>query len=288
MFQNRWQAFLLLAPTLCVFLLLTAYPIISTLISAFMSVNYQAGTRSFVGFDNFRQLSGDWFFHQAVRNTALFTIAASFAQVLLGLVMALLFARPFPSREWLLPVVIYPMMLSTLVCASIWKAWFHYDFGWLNNLMETIGLTRVLWLSDPDLALWSIVLVDTWQWTPMAFLILLAGLQGIPQDIQEAASIEGASDWQQLWYITLPLLRGPLFLALLLRSIDTFKLFDKVYVLTGGGPAFATETLSLMVYKQGFKFFNLGTASAVAVVMLLVAGILSVVYAWQLIRRPDA
>lgn len=287
MFQNRWQPWFLLAPALLIFTVLTVYPILSTFTSAFMTVNYQAGTTTFVGWDNFRALSGDWFFHQALRNTGLFAVAASLAQVLLGLAMALVFAKPFPARQWLLPIVIYPMMLSTLVCASIWKAWFHYDFGWLNNLFESIGLARVLWLADPDLALWSIVLVDTWQWTPMAFLILLAGLQGIPQDIQEAASIEGANDLQQFWHITLPLLRGPLFLALLLRSIDTFKLFDKVYVLTGGGPAFSTETLSLMVYKQGFKFFELGTASAVAVVMLLVAGLLSAIYAWQLIRRPS-
>ncbi|MEX1057473.1 MAG: sugar ABC transporter permease [Natronospirillum sp.] len=262
------------------------YPIGSTFMTAFTESSYRAGTSEFVGLRNFKDLINDWFFQKASINTAIFTIAASLAQVFLGLLMALLFARPFSGRQWVIPAVIYPMMLSTLVVASIWKAWFHFDFGWLNNLFEAIGLSRVLWLSDPSLAIWSIVLTDTWHWTPMAFLIILAGLQGIPEDIQEAATLEGVTDLQRLLHITLPLLRGPLFLALLLRTVDAFKVFDKVYVMTGGGPASSTETLSMLVYKEGFRFFNLGNASAIAVVMLLVAGVLSAAYAWQVIRRP--
>lgn len=287
MFRSGWQPVFLLAPALLLLALLTLYPIVYSFVLAFTDAEYQTDALTFVGWANFNTLLNDWFFQQATWNTVRFTVSASVVQVGLGLVLALLFARPFPGRHWLLPLFIYPMMLSTLVCASIWKAWMHFDFGWLNNLFDTLGMNRLPWLSDPDFALWSIVLVDTWQWTPMAFLILLAGLQGIPPDTEEAATLEGATPWQQFWHIRLPLLRPYLFLALLLRSIDTFKLFDKVYVLTGGGPAFATETLSLMAYKQGFKFFNLGAASAIAVIMLVIALVLSLAYAWQVMRRPS-
>lgn len=285
MFRSHWHPWLLLSPALVLLALLTLYPIGYSLMLAFTDTQY-GGPMNFVGLANFRELFSDWFFQQATRNTVAFTLAASLTQVGLGLLLALLFHQPFRGRSLILPLCIYPMMLSTLVCSSIWKAWLHYDFGWLNNLFAVLGLARVSWLSDPNTALAAIVLVDTWQWTPLAFMLLLAGLQAIPNDIEEAATLEGASAWQRFWLVRLPLLRAPLFLALLLRSIDAFKLFDKNYVLTGGGPAYSTETLSLLAYKQGFKFFNLGTASAIAVVMLIIALLLSLVYAWQVIRRP--
>ena len=139
------------------------------------------------------------------------------------------------------------------------------------------------WLFDPDIALFSIVLVDVWQTTPLTFLILLAGLQSIQPELYEAARIDGASPRQILMRITLPLLMPHILLAGLLRSVDSFKIFDKVYALTGGGPGQATETLSMYVYRQGFKFFDVGIASAAAVVMVVVAGLLAALYAARII-----
>jgi len=138
------------------------------------------------------------------------------------------------------------------------------------------------------MAMWSLILVDVWQWTPMAFLIILAGLQAIPEEILEAAHVDGASAWQRFWQITLPLISRQLMLALLLRSIDTFKLFDKVYALTGGGPGNATQTLSTYIYEQGFQFFNVGPASAASVFMLLIAGVLVALYVREVICKPAA
>ncbi|MGC6693388.1 carbohydrate ABC transporter permease, partial [Burkholderia pseudomallei] len=129
----------------------------------------------------------------------------------------------------------------------ICRNWLNFD-GFLNALLAAFGVEGVRWLSDPHLALWSLALVDVWQWTPMAFLIVLAGLQSIPQELYEAARTDGASEWQCLRDITLPLAAPQIGLALLLRSIDTFKLFDKVYALTGGGPGNATQTLSTYIY----------------------------------------
>lgn len=264
LFENRKQLGLLLAPALVILGLLTVYPILSVIYNAFGEVDYANQTYQFVGIANFTELLEDFFFISAIKNTFVFTLVASIAQVLLGLYLALLFQRQFPGRKFALPVIIYPMMLSTLVCSSIWRSWYHYDFGLLNNVLVGIGLPAQEWLFDPNLALYAIALVDTWQWTPMAFLIILAGLQSIPKDIGEAAMVDGAKGWRSFVYITLPLVQKQLMLALLLRSIDTFKLFDKVYVMTGGGPGNTTETLSMFVYKYGFRFFNLGMASAAA------------------------
>lgn len=196
----------------------------------------------------------------------------------------MLFNRQFPGRRFALPAIIYPMMISTLVCASIWRAWYHYDTGILNQILVAMGLPAQAWLFDPHRALYAIVLVDTWQWTPMAFLIILAGLQSIPKDIGEAAMVDGAKSWRSLYYITLPLIKRQVMLAFLLRSIDTFKLFDKVYVMTGGGPANSTETLSMFVYKYGFQFFDLGMASASALVMLFISLAMTLFYARNAIK----
>lgn len=283
LFENRKQLCWLLIPSLLLLSLLTIYPIVSVIYNSVGDVDYVNHSYKFVGLANFISLLDDFFFVAAIRNTVTFTLVASFSQVILGLLLALLFNRQFPGRRFALPVIIYPMMLSTLVCSSIWRAWFHYDFGLLNIGLMKIGLPSQEWLFDPDLALYAIAMVDTWQWTPMAFLIILAGLQSIPKDIGEASMVDGATVWRRFWHITFPLIQKQLMLAFLLRSIDTFKLFDKVYVLTGGGPGNTTETLSMFVYKYGFRFFDLGMASAAALFMLIISMLLTFIYARKVI-----
>ncbi|MGL4205215.1 MAG: carbohydrate ABC transporter permease [Aeromonadaceae bacterium] len=284
LFENKKELLLLLLPALMVLGLLALYPIISVSYHAFGSDDLAGSGSRFVGLENFRQLFDDLFFRAAIGNTLRFTLVASCAQVLLGLGLALLFYRHFPGRRLALPILIYPMMLSTLVCSSIWRFWYHYDFGLLNHALMALGLPSQAWLFNPDLALYAIALVDTWQWTPMSFLIILAGLQSIPKEIGEAAMVDGARGWRSLWYITLPLIKNAILLAFLLRAIDTFKLFDKVYVMTGGGPGNATETLSMFVYKYGFRFFDLGMASASAMVMLAISLAMTLCYARQALR----
>lgn len=267
-------------------LLLTVYPLVSIVVDAFFTFDYAAGTsREFVGLQNFQALADHRFFRQAAWNTVVFTLAATLLEVALGLAFAVLFNRSFLGRRIAVPLMILPMMVSTMVASGIWRAWYHFDYGFLNNLLRAAQLPPVRWLFDPDLALWSIVLVDLWQWTPLAFLILLAGLQSIPKEIYEAAELDGASGFRAFLHVSLPLLRGHLLLALLLRTIDTFKIFDKVFALTGGGPGISTETLSMYVYRTGFKFFDLGLASAASVVMLVVASALAATYAAQILRR---
>lgn len=282
--HDRYFNYLLLIPALLLILFLTVYPVINVVYLSFYEYNYIHGVKSPVGFSNYLEIAGDRFFVQGLKNTLLFSLSATFAEVVLGLGLALLFNVRFRGRGVLLPVAILPMMLSTMVVCAIWRSMYHYDYGILNYFLAGLGLGRVKWLIDPSLALWSVVLVDIWQWTPMAFLILLAGLQSIPTELYEAARVDGASGLHLFGRVTLPLLRNHLLLALLLRSIDTFKVFDKVYALTGGGPGSSTETISFLIYREAFKYFNMGRASAAAVVMFLVVALVSAFYIRQVLR----
>lgn len=281
--SNR-AAYLLLAPAALLFAVLTLYPLGRAVILAFFATDYGFEGASFVGLDNFRDLAGDSFFRTAIRNTVVFTLAATGLEVAAGLGLALLVDGLARGRRVVVPLFVVPFALSTMVVTAIWRAWFHFDFGFLNNLLREVGLPPVAWLFEPSLAMASLVLVDVWQTAPIPFLILLAGLQSIPGELYEAARLDGATRRQMLTAVTLPLLLPHLALAALLRSIDSFKIFDKVYALTGGGPGQATETLSLYVYRLGFRFFDVGMASAASVVMIVVAGGLAALYASRIMR----
>ena len=282
--KSRFTSLLLLGPAAALFALLTIYPLGRGLILSFFVTDYGFEGAEFVGVENYQYLLDDSFFQIATWNTIVFTLMATVSEVALGLMLALMVYRRFPGRWLVIPMLIAPFVLSTMVVTAIWRAWFHYDFGFLNNLLRSVQLPPVEWLFDPDLAMISLVLVDLWQTAPLTFLILLAGLQSIQPETYEAARMDGASPVQILLTITLPLLVPHMLLAALLRSIDSFKIFDKVYALTGGGPGLATETLSMYVYKLGFRFFDVGLASTAAVVMIFVAGLLASVYAFNIVK----
>ncbi|VVE31294.1 carbohydrate ABC transporter permease [Pandoraea anhela] len=285
---RRWLPLVwLVGPALLVMGVLALYPVLQVLVDSFFNVDYASGRRAFAGLANYRTVLADDNFSVSFFNTVHFTVVASVCEVVLGAALALLFSRAFRARRFVMPLLILPMMLSTLVCSAIWRHWLNYG-GFLNAWLAKFGLPGVQWLPDPGLAIWSLILVDVWQWTPMAFLIILAGLQSIDPELYEAARTDGASEWQCLRDITLPLLVPQFVLALLLRSIDTFKLFDKVYALTGGGPGNATQTLSTYVYDTGFRFFSVGPASAASVLMLLMAAMLVSVNVWLSIRKREA
>ncbi|MBB4301079.1 multiple sugar transport system permease protein [Rhodobium orientis] len=282
--SGRLVPLLFLAPALFLFGLLTIYPLVRVFLLSFFYTEYGFSGASFVGLENYAALLGDSFFRIATWNTIFFTVTATASEVGLGLLLALLVSKRFPGRFIVIPTLVAPFVLSTMVVTAIWRAWFHYDFGFLNNVLRAGGLPPVAWLFDPDIAIFSLVLVDVWQTVPLTFLILLAGLQSIQPEIYEAARMDGAGPRQILLRITIPLLIPHILLASLLRSIDSFKIFDKVYALTGGGPGQATETLSMYVYRLGFQFFDVGMASAAAVIMIVIAGALAALYAVRIMK----
>jgi len=276
--QEKYFGLIFLAPALVIIVLLTIYPIINIIYTSLHQYSYIQGTKNYVGFENFIRIVNDKFFLVSLRNTFEFAVLSTFSELLVGLGLALLFKDKFFGRRYLLPIVIMPMLLSTMVVCATWRILYHYDYGLVNYILRTLELGEVRWLTNKNIVMKSIVLVEIWQWAPLSFLILLAGLQSIPQELYEAAKVDGAIGIQVLWHITLPLLKPHVVLVLLLRSIDTFKIFDKVYALTGGGPGNATETISYYIYREGFTYFHLGRASAASVIMLLISAAISLIY----------
>jgi multiple sugar transport system permease protein len=275
---------LLLAPALLLFGLLTLYPLARLLLLSFTDSDYGFAGARFIGIENYAELLSARAFRRATANTVAFTLMATISELAVGLALALLLDRTFPARRAVTLVILAPYVLSTIVVSAVWRAWFHYDIGFLNSVLRGVGLSGVPWLFNPDLALPSIVLVDLWQTAPFCALILIAGLRSIPAEVYEAARMDGAGSFRCFRDITLPLLAPYLFIAGLMRSLDSFKLFDKVYAMTGGGPGNATETLSMHVHRLAFRFFDIGQASAAAIVMVVVAGGLALVYARQIVR----
>ena len=203
--------------------------------------------------------------------------ATVLAQLGLGLALALLLHRPLPFRELLRTAFIIPMVLPPIIVAIVWKIWFTPLLTPLNLLSIPLGIAQPAWLTDPALALGTIVLADVWEWTPFTTLILLAALHMMPDDPVEAARVDGASPWQQFRWIVLPLLRPALIAAGLFRLIDSFKAFPLIFVMTGGGPGVATEPTNYYAYTQAFNQTFIGYSSAMIVVMLAVTIVLSAI-----------
>ena len=237
-------------------------------------------TDRFGGLANFTHLAGDARFWSSVGTTFYFSVVAVGSEVLLGLGIALLIHRPFRGRALARTAVLVPWALPAVVAARMWEWIYNPEFGVLNYTLERLSLvtSSVSWLGDPFWAIHAAILADAWKTTPFAALILLAGLASIPEDVLRAARVDGAGPWRIFFEITLPLLRPALVVTALFRFLDSLRIFDTLYVLTGGGPANTTETLAIYVYKVLFQTLRFGYGSAIAVAMFLLAAISSLVW----------
>ncbi len=278
---------LIFMPALLVILFLTIYPVLNTIILSFFKYDYLSDDRGFVGLKNFISIGKDTVFQTAFLNTIVFAFFATIFEVTLGIFLALMFYGHFPGKRPFMITVIFPMMVSTMVVCSVWKVLYHYDIGLFNYILKSIGLEPVGWLTDKMRALSSIIIVDIWQWTPFAFLVMQAGLNSIPREIFEASSIDGAGYFLNLRAVTLPILSSQILLVIMLRTIDTFRIFGKVYALTQGGPGNATETVSYYIYREGFSYFNLGRASASALYVLIVIAIIASFYIRGIMKEDN-
>jgi len=232
--------------------------------------------RQFIGLGNFGELLRDPEFWHATRLSLQFMIAVTLVEFVLGFTMALLFQRRIAGKAVMVSLLMIPMIVTPSIVSLMWKLMYNAEFGVLNYFLGMVGV-QVNWLVD-GMAFWSVALVDVWQWTPFMMLVLYAGLQAIPQDPYEAAVVDGASGVQVLWYVTLPLLRPIITLALILRSMDALKLFDIIFGLTQGGPGTTTELLSMRIYRLAFAHTGwVGKASANAVILVILVTILATV-----------
>lgn len=224
----------------------------------------------FVGLKNYTDLLTSADFHNALQVTVTFMAGAIALEFILGMGLALLLDHDLRGKRTWRSLILIPMMCTNVVIGLIWRLMYNFDFGIINHFLREIGLQPVEWLSNTSVVLPAVIIVDVWNTTSFVALLLLAGLQSMPQEPFEASRIDGASTWQQFIYITLPYLRPTILVALLWRTIDTFRIFDVIYLLTAGGPARATETVSIFVYRYGFQVFDLGFASAASYVMIVV------------------
>lgn len=236
------------------------------------------GVSRFVGLENYRELLGDERFWNALGNTAYFVAVSVSLELGLGLSLALLLHRRFRRRGAMRAMALVPWAVPGVVAARFWEWIFNADFGVLNYLLGA----RVNWLGDPWWALHAAIVADVWKTAPFVFLLLLAGLQVIPEDLYRAARIDGATGWKLFRYVTLPLLQPVILLALLFRTLDAARIFDLIFVLTGGGPANETETLVVYAYKLLYRTLQFGYGSAVAVATFLFVFVLSLAYLYQL------
>ncbi|MDI6605435.1 MAG: sugar ABC transporter permease [Thermoanaerobacteraceae bacterium] len=274
-----------LFPSIFLLLIFTFYPTIYEIATSFFKIDYIKNITKFVGLNNYLQGISDPLFIIAVKNTFYFVILAVFFETLLGLILALFFSSLKSRYEKLLrSIILIPMLLPPITVALTWKMMYDYNYGVINFIVEVFGGKAIEWLNSPKIALFSIILTDIWQWSPFAFLVIFAYLQSLPQDIYESADVDGANYLQKLRYITLPLIKPAIFLTALLRTIDTFRVFDKVYVMTGGGPGNSTETISFYIYRNAFRYFQIGYSSSIAIIMVAIVLLFSMPYIRNLMK----
>jgi multiple sugar transport system permease protein len=284
--QERRFAWALLGPALLLLLVITTAPLVYLLWTSLQRLDLgMPWLTGFAGLDNFARMGADPRFWNSLVLTAIYTGSTVVLQVLVGLGLALLVLQ-IPKGQGVLRVAaILPIVLAPVVVGLFWRTLvLAPDFGLVDLVTRSLGLGSHNWLGDPQLALISVIAIHTWQWTPFAFLVLLASLATLPPDIYEAARIDRASAWKRFVHITLPLIRPAIVMVVILRTMTALSAFAAIFAATGGGPGSATEILNLYAYRTSFTELNLGYGAALATVLLAITLLVS----WLLFRRRKA
>src|SRR3984885_2026330 len=278
--------FILIVPMLASLLAVSLYPVLRTIWMAFRNTSLETQSDSFTGLANFRRLAHDAIFWQAWRQTLEFTAVTTVAETLLGLVIALALYKKSRGRGFVRAAVLVPWAIPTVVTARMFS-WLFDQGGLVNYLLVTTHLVSqpVNFLGSTTLALPTLMVADIWKTTPFMALLLLAGLQTIPPGLEEAARIDGASTWSYFWRVRLPLLMPTLLVASLSRALDAFRVFDLPYVVTGGGPASSTQTMSTYAYNILFSGLEIGYGSAIATAMFVTEVLIAAAFGLFIVRR---
>jgi multiple sugar transport system permease protein len=268
---NYWP---FVVPALIVIGAVIVFPWVFTL---WMSVNsWTLGQeQTFAGLDNYIRLATDFRFWESLWHTLIFTVLAVVAPLFLGTLAALIFDAQFPGRGFLRGVFVMPMMATPVAIALVWTMMYHPQLGVLNYLLSLVGIGPQEWIYNRYSVIPSLVLVETWQWTPLIMLIVLGGLAALPREPYESAEIDGANAWQKFRYLTLPMIAPFLMIGVIIRSIDAIKSFDIIYAMTQGGPGTASETINIYLYNTAFSYYDIGYGSAMAVVFFVIIVALS-------------
>jgi ABC-type sugar transport system permease subunit len=278
---------LLLLPTAASLLAISVYPIFNGLWLSFRDTSLISPEDRFIGLQNYFTLLADSQFWNAWKHTIQFTAASTLLETVLGLAMALVLHEAFRGRGMVRAAMLVPWAIPTVVTSKMFGWLFDGQNGLVNHALQELGLIseNIGWYSSAEYALLTIIIADVWKTTPFMALLLLAGLQTIPGSLREASFIDGANAWQHFWYVTMPMLLPTLLIAALLRALDAFRIFDLVYVLTGGGPADSTEVLSTLTYKQLFSALQFGYGSALATAMFITEALIALGFGIFLVDR---
>ena len=287
--SDRWFSILLIAPAMAIILVFALFPLAYALDVSFRLADLtRGGVKQFVGLENYRVVLQDQAFWSSTWQTLKFTFFAVSLQMILGLAIAFLIHGATIGKGLIRSLMILPLATSAAVTGLFWRYLYDTQFGLINYFLSLAGLPEPNWLGDIDIAMWSVIFFDVWQWTPFVALIALAGLQSLPKEPFEAAELDGASAWRVLRVLTLPMLKPVLFLVLVLRTIDCMRLYDAVAVLTRGGPGTATETMTFYLYRTGLKLFRMDYASTMAIFFLYAMLVASIFALKPLLKQFSA
>lgn len=258
-------------PAIIFVALLMIFPVLYTLFLSLTNWNLTSGAPlSFVGFDSYVRVLNEPRFLHALARTFVFTFFAVAIEGVLGVAIAIILNRAFVGKSLAKLLLLLPLVATPVAVGIVFNLFFDPTIGLANFILQSAGLPQGLWISSAASVIPSLIIVDVWQWTPMITLIVLAGLAGLSNEPVEAAHVDGASEWQILRYVTIPMVMPVILTAIILRLIDALKTFDIIFAMTGGGPGYASETLNIMGYKYSFEYFRMGQSSVILVVLFLV------------------
>jgi multiple sugar transport system permease protein len=284
--MQKWgRGYVLVAPACLLIGLMMVYPVIQTLNFSVSKVQLPSFRTIFVGLDNFARIIDDPGTWPLLQRTLIWVIGTVVLRFVLGFAAAVIFNARVRGTIWMRVLVILPWTIPSVVGANLWRWIVQTDTGLLNQTLRSWGLGDLAlnWLGDPDIAIFTVIVAYSWAGFPFVMLLILARMQGIPNELYEAARVDGANSWQMFRYITLPLLRGVIVIVLILETVSGINSFDTLVIMTGGGPAESTRIWGLEIYKVGFGEFNLGRASALSVLLFL--GVLSLFVLYGLASR---
>ncbi len=280
--KDKRLGYILIIPTFLILGIVVVYPLLYALYISFFNLNISIPWKGkiFVGFSNYLYVIKDPTWWAAVLRTLYFVIADITVGITLGLGVALLLNRELPLKSIIFAIILFPYVLPPIVNALMWKLTYDSDYGFLNGILYQLGLIKdyIPWLSNTKTAIIMLIIANLWQGTPFAIILFLAGLKSIPLELYEASKIDGASAWSAFLYITLPLLRPIIYVLVVMKTILTFRIFDLIYALTGGGPANSTQVVSMKIYNESFDFLKFGRASAMAYILLIIVVLFSLFY----------
>ena len=286
--NSKRFAVLMTSPAILIMAAFTVFPLIFTLFYSFTDYYFLSrDAPEFVGLFNFIDLFENVYFRQAIFNTVRFVILAVIIETTLGLFLAVFVNSIKFGNKLLRTLILLPVLMPPVTVALMWQTMLSNNYGIINQLLGFVGMAPVNWLMDIRTAFYAILVIDIWQYTPLAFLLIYASMQTIPQVQYEAAKIDGAGFWVQFVRITIPNITAGLLMVVLMRTIDTFRLFDKVNILTRGGPANSTATMTQFIFQQGVRGLKVGYGSAASIIMTLLVLLFSITYVRKMLKRSQ-